>query len=86
MLHEELSLRIFYIAAALAMLLVPQAGHSQEVPTTNAVVSGANGLSPADQAIKSDTMAKAARDKADALERSRERKMRAISKGICTGC
>jgi hypothetical protein len=79
-------LRIFYTAAALAMLLLPQAGHSQENTGAEPGVSGSTKLSPADQAIKSDAMAKAARDKSDALERSRDRKMRAISKGICTGC
>jgi hypothetical protein len=31
-------------------------------------------------------MAKAARDKAEALEQARDRRVRQISKGICTGC
>jgi hypothetical protein len=31
-------------------------------------------------------MAKAARDKSEALERARDRRVRQISKGICNGC
>jgi hypothetical protein len=85
-LHEELSLRIFIAAAALLMLSFPQVGNSQEGTEAELDSSRPVKLSPADQAIRSDALAKEARDKAETLERARDRKMKQISKGICTGC
>jgi hypothetical protein len=85
-LHEELSLKIFTAAAAVIMLSLPQTGHAEEKIKMELDASSSMKISPADQAARSDAMAKQARDKAEALERARDRKMREISKGICTGC
>lgn len=79
-------MRIFIAAAALGILVLPQAVHSQQKAGTGVSTSAPAETSPADQASRSDAMAKEARDKIEALERSRDRKMRAISKGICSGC
>jgi hypothetical protein len=85
-LHEELSLRFFTVVAALGFLLLPQDSHSEEKTSAESSASRPIRLSPAEQSARSAVMAKEARDKAEALERARDRKMREISKGICIGC
>lgn len=86
LLHQELSLRIFIVAAALGVLALPQPGHSEEKPAVDPGISRREAISPADQAVQSSAMAREAREKAEALERARDRKMRAVSKSICVGC
>lgn len=86
MLHEEHSLRFFTVIAALSMLLLPQDGHSEEKTSVASSAPRSVRPSPAEQAAQSAAMAKEARDKAEALERARDRRMREISKGICSGC
>ena len=85
-LLRSISLRIFTVAAALGILTLPQPGHSEETTKAELSASRTVTISPADQAAQSAVMAKEARDKAEALERARDRRMKAISQGICTGC
>ncbi|KLK89858.1 hypothetical protein AA309_29010 [Microvirga vignae] len=79
-------MRFFTVVAALGLLLLPEGSHSEEKTDAESNASRLVRLSPADRAAQSAAMAKEARDKAEALERARDRKMREISKGICTGC
>jgi hypothetical protein len=79
-------LRIFIVAAALGFLALPRPGHSEEKARVDPSVSMLVRISPADQAIQSSAMAKEAREKAEALEQARDRKMREVSKSICIGC
>lgn len=85
-LHQERLLRIFIVAAALGLLALPRPGHSEEKTKTDLGTPRAVRISPADQAVQSSAMAKEAREKAEALERARDRKMREVSKSICNGC
>lgn len=85
-LHEEPSLRAFTVVAALGLLLLPQSSFAEEKISAESGASRPVRLSPADQAAQSAAMAKEARDKAEAMERARDRRMREISRGICTGC
>jgi hypothetical protein len=82
----RISLKIIMASAALVVFFLPQAGHAAEKARVEAGVSTAGRSSPADQAARSAAMAKEAREKAEVLERARDRRMREISKGICTGC
>ena len=79
-------MKISILSIAMALLLVPQLGHAEERAGSAPSASKAVRLSPADQASQSAAMAREARDKAEALERARDRRMREISKGICAGC
>jgi hypothetical protein len=85
-LHQELSLKIFIVATSLGLVIFPQFGHSEEPTRVGAGASSSVQISPADQAVRLSAMAKEARDKSEALERARDRKMREISKSICIGC
>jgi hypothetical protein len=82
-------MRIFALVAMLGLLCLPQAGQAQdkaaagpEASKAEAAKVGAKLPSPEQSAA----MAKSARDKAEALERARDRRVRQISKGICSGC
>jgi hypothetical protein len=79
-------LKIFTVAAVFGLLVMPQAGHSEEKAGAEANIPKPGKISPDDQAARSAGMAKEAQEKAELLERTRDRKMRAIAKGICTGC
>jgi hypothetical protein len=81
-----ISLKIIMVSAALVVFFLPQTGHAAEKARVETGVSTASRTSPADQATRSADMAKEAREKAEVLERARDRRMREISRGICTGC
>jgi hypothetical protein len=72
------------VAATLSLLLFSQAAHAQENPVKRQPPE-ASTTKPY-TAEESATLSRVARDKAEALELARDRKMRAISKGICNGC
>ncbi len=86
MLHKEFSLRIFIAAAALILFAFPQPGHSEDKIQADAGASGSVRTSSDDQEARSLALAKEARDRSEALERARDRKMREVSKSICIGC
>jgi hypothetical protein len=77
-------MRIFALAAMLCLLYLPGAGHAQDKAAAKPEAAKPEAKLPT--AEQSATMAKAARDKAEALEQARDRRVRQISKGICTGC
>jgi hypothetical protein len=79
-------LRIFTVVAVSGLLAFPHPGHSEEKTGVDMGASRPMKISPADQAAQSAAMAKEARDKSEALERARDRKMRDLSKSICVGC
>jgi hypothetical protein len=85
-LHRELPLRFFTAVVALGMLAFAQPGHSEEKTRGEMNASKTAKFSPADEAARSAAIAKETRDKNEAVEHARDRKMRAISRGICTGC
>ena len=77
-------MRILALAAMLGLLCLPQAGYAQDKAAANPEASKAGAKLPSPE--QSAAMAKSARDKAEALERARDRRVRQISKGICSGC
>lgn len=79
-------MKILIVAFAFGLLALPLPGHSEEMTKVDLGAAKPVKTSPADQAIQSSAMAKEAREKAEALERTRDRKMREISKSICIGC
>jgi hypothetical protein len=81
-LGEDL-MKTFALAAMLCLLCLPQAGRAEDKAADGPEASRAARIPTAEQSA---VMAKAARDKSEALERARDRRVRQISKGICTGC
>jgi hypothetical protein len=80
----EAFMRILALTAMLCLLCLPGAGRAQDKAAAKPEAAKAEAKLPT--AEQSATMAKAARDKAEALEQARDRRVRQISKGICTGC
>lgn len=67
-------------------MLLPQTGLAAPAAGADPAAARTGKLSPIDQNAQSTVMAKEARDKAEALQRDRDRRMKEISKGICSGC
>jgi hypothetical protein len=79
-------LRVFIVAAALGFLALPRPGHSEEKNRMNAEASKSEKTSAGVQADQSSAIAKEARNRSEALERTRDRNMRKVSISICVGC
>ena len=77
-------MRIVALAAMLGLLCLPGAAHAQNKAA--ATPEAAKAQAKPVTVEQSAEMAKAARDKSEALERARDRRVRQISKGICNGC
>jgi len=78
-------MRVLKTLALLAIVVLSSAASAQDKAAPEAQNRKASS-SRQYTAEESATLARTARDKAEALERLRDRRMRAISKGICTGC
>jgi len=78
-------MRVLQTIVLLAIIVLSSVANAQDKAAPDAQSRKA---SPSQQftAEESATLARTARDKAEALERARDRRMRAVSKGICTGC
>ena len=77
-------MRVVALAAMLGLLCLPGAGHAQNKAAANPEAAKVQAKPVTVE--QSAEMAKAARDKSEALERARDRRVRQISRGICTGC
>jgi hypothetical protein len=77
-------MRIVALAAMLGLLCLPGAGYAQNKAAANPEAAKVQAKPVTTE--QSAEMAKAARDKSEALERARDRRVRQISKGICSGC
>jgi hypothetical protein len=77
-------MKVLTAAVVSAMFLFSHVAQAQESSSKRQVpkVSSAHPYT----AEESAALSKGAREKAEALELARDRRMRAISKGICTGC
>ena len=75
-------MKIVALAATLCLLCLPQAGFAKEKAAASTEAKAA-GVPSAEE---SGAMAKAAREKSEALERLRDARVKRISKGICSGC
>jgi hypothetical protein len=77
-------MRIVALAAMLGLLCLPGAGYAQNKAAASPAAAKVQAKPVTTE--QSAEMAKAARDKSEALERARDRRVRQISKGICNGC
>ena len=77
-------MRTVALAAMLGLLCLPGAGYAQNKAAASPEAPKAQAKPVTTE--QSAEMAKAARDKSEALERARDRRVRQISKGICNGC
>jgi len=78
-------MRIMIATAVLALFMAPHSVSAQDRAAPDAghpEVSASKSYT----AEESATMARAARAKAEAQERIRDRKMKVLTRGICTGC
>jgi hypothetical protein len=75
-------MRIMIATAVLALFMAPHSASAQDRAARDPEVS----TSKAYTADESATMARAARAKAEAQERVWDRKMKIVTRGICTGC
>jgi hypothetical protein len=78
-------MRALTVVATLSLLIFSHAAFAQESATTRRQVLETSPSRPY-SAEESATLSRTAREKAEALEQARDRKMRSISKGICNGC
>lgn len=78
-------MRVLQTTVLFAIIVLSSAANAQDKAVPDAQSRKA---SPSQQftAEESARLAQTARNKAEALEHARDRRMRAISKGICTGC
>ncbi|WP_262270876.1 hypothetical protein [Microvirga yunnanensis] len=78
-------MRVLQTMALIAIVVLSSAANAQDKAAPEAQSRKAP-PSRQSTAEESAALARTARNKAEALERVRDRRMRAISKGICTGC
>jgi hypothetical protein len=78
-------MRIMIATAVLALFIVPYSVSAQGRAAPDAGTPKVS-ASKAYTAEESAAMAKAARSKAEAQERIWDRKMKVLTRGICTGC
>ncbi|HZH52744.1 MAG TPA: hypothetical protein VEZ16_12775 [Microvirga sp.] len=77
-------MRILTLASVLALLAAPSAAQAQRRPVIDEQPKAE--ASAADAQKASEALADAAREKTEALERARDRRMKNITRGICSGC
>ncbi len=78
-------MQIMIATAVLALFMAPHSASAQDRAARDAWDTEVS-TSKAYTAEESATMARAARAKAEAQERVWDRKMKIITRGICTGC
>ncbi len=78
-------MRVMTITALMALSVLSSAAHALDKAAPEALSPKAP-LRQSYTAEESAALAAEARQKSDALERARDRRMREISKGICIGC
>jgi hypothetical protein len=77
-------MRILTIAVTLGLLIGPQSVSAQEKTTQGQTPKASP--SKVYSAEESAALSDASRKKAERLEQARDRRMKSISRGICTGC
>jgi len=78
-------MRIMIATAVLALFMAPHSVPAKGRAAPEAVIPAVS-AAKSYTADESATMARAARTKAEAQERVWDRKMKIITRGICTGC
>jgi hypothetical protein len=75
-------MRILTVASVLVLAAVSSGAHAQGRTAPDPKVRAGSAYTSEESA----SLANAAREKAEALERARDRRMKSLTRGICTGC
>jgi hypothetical protein len=78
-------MRILTLVSVLVLAAVSSGAHAQGRTAPDPQVPKVR-TGSAYTSEESASLANAAREKAEALERARDRRMRSLTRGICTGC